>query len=186
MSETGSMTGWGVGSSVRSTPTILSYETADFQVESQQALSAGISARIFLLFRSPVRLAVSEAGLGLPSLHPKIPFPAVGLRPAKAIGEFGISGAFRAKTDLSSRSFIAGSVRGLRTVGSIPPKHHEVARRQYLVANDLRPRPARDLVRGTLARSSCGPGARRIFGVSRSAARRLPSQKRSRQANDGP
>jgi hypothetical protein len=50
---------------------------------------------------------------------------------------------------------IADSIQGLRTVGSILPEHHEVARLQYRVANDLRPRRGRDLVRGTRARSSC-------------------------------
>src|SRR5260370_40890300 len=59
------------------------------------------------------------------------------------------AGQFRKK--LRTRSvIIADSIQGLRTVGSILPEHHEVARLQYRVANDLRPRRGRDLVRGTL------------------------------------
>jgi hypothetical protein len=62
----------------------------------------------------------------------------------------------RPKATFRTRSvIIADSIQGLRTVGSILPEHHEVARLQYRVANDLRPRRGRDLVRGTRARSSC-------------------------------
>ena len=102
MSETGSTTGWGVGSSVPSSSTIQSHQTADFQAESKQAVSAGIFAGIVRLFRSPVTLPVSQAEFSLPSPHPKIPFPAVGLRPPRPMGNSGILGFFGAKTDLSS------------------------------------------------------------------------------------
>src|ERR1700722_12229690 len=44
----------------------------------------GDFAGIVPLFRSPVTLAVSPADFSLLSLHPKIPFPAVGLRRANA------------------------------------------------------------------------------------------------------
>jgi hypothetical protein len=59
--------------------TIQSYQTADFQAEKKQAVSVGIFAGIVLFFQSPVTLAVSQADFSLPSPHPKIPFPAVGL-----------------------------------------------------------------------------------------------------------
>ena len=82
--------------------TIQSHQTADFQAKSKQAVSAGIFADIVPLFRSPVTLPVSQAEFSLPSPHPKIPFPAVGLRPARPSGNSGILGGFWAKTDLSS------------------------------------------------------------------------------------
>src|SRR5258708_25898362 len=45
----------------------------------------------------------------------------------------------RPKATFRTRSvIIADSIQGLRTVGSILPEHHEVARLQYRVANDLR------------------------------------------------
>src|ERR1035437_42896 len=49
----------------------------------------------------------------------------------------GIPG--RNKSESARSVFIAGSIRGLRTAGSILPEHHEVARLQCRVANDLRP-----------------------------------------------
>ena len=61
MSETGSMTGWGVGSSVPSVSTIQSFQTADLRAGSKEAVSVGIFAGIVPLFRSPVTLAVSQA-----------------------------------------------------------------------------------------------------------------------------
>jgi len=94
MSETGSTTGWGVGSSVPSSPTIQSYQTADFLAEPKQAVSAEIFAGIVLLFQSPVTLAVSQADFSLQSPHPKIPFPAVGFAAAKAVRELGNLGIF--------------------------------------------------------------------------------------------
>ena len=153
MSETGSTTGWGVGSSVPSSPTIQSRQTAVFRVGRKQAVSVGIFASIVLLFWSPLTLAVSQADFSLPSPHPKIPFPAVGFTSAKAareLGNLGPNGPFVPRSVL-----IAGSIRGLRTAGSILPEHHEVARRQYRVANDLRLQRVRDLVQGTRVRSSC-------------------------------
>jgi hypothetical protein len=60
------------------------------------------------------------------------------------------------KRTFGARSvLISGSIRGLRTAGSILPEHHEVARRQYRVANDLRLQRARDPVQGTRVRLSC-------------------------------
>jgi len=89
-------TGWGAASSVQIISTIQSQQTADSQPESKQAVSAGMFAGIVPHFRSPVTFAVSEAGLSLPSLHPKIPFPAVGLRRAQAARELGNLGSFSA------------------------------------------------------------------------------------------
>lgn len=60
-SETGSMTGWGVGSSNQTVPTIQSYETANPGADSRWAVSVGIFASIVPLFRSPGTLAVSQA-----------------------------------------------------------------------------------------------------------------------------
>ena len=78
MSETGSMTGWGVGSSVPSVSTIQSFQTTDLRAGSKEPISVGIFAGIIPLFGSLVTLAVSQADFSLPSLHPKIPFPAAG------------------------------------------------------------------------------------------------------------
>jgi hypothetical protein len=55
-----------------------SFKTADFQTDSKRAVSVGIFAGIIPRFRSLVTLAVSQADFSLPSLHPKIPFPAAG------------------------------------------------------------------------------------------------------------
>jgi hypothetical protein len=62
----------------------------------------GIFAGIVLLIQSPVTFAVSQADFSLPSLHPKIPFPAVGLRPAKAVRELGNLGSFSGQNGPSS------------------------------------------------------------------------------------
>ena len=67
------------GSYLTAHTTIQSSRTADFQADSKPAVSVGIFAGIVLLFRSLVTLAVSQADFSLPSLHPKIPFPAGGL-----------------------------------------------------------------------------------------------------------
>ncbi len=93
----------------------------------------GIFVGIVPLFPSLETLAVSQPDFSLPSLHPKIPFPAarvfdgqipVGCREFLGFGE--------AKSDVRTRSVtIADSIQGLRTVGSILPEHHEVARLQY-------------------------------------------------------
>jgi hypothetical protein len=58
--------------------TIQFYRTADFQAYSKRAVSVGIFAGIVPLVRSLMTLAVSRADFNLPSLHPKIPFPAAG------------------------------------------------------------------------------------------------------------
>jgi hypothetical protein len=76
--ETGSMTAWGVGSSVPSVSTIQSFKTADLQTDSERAVFEGIFAGIVPLFGSLVTLATSRADFSRPSLHPKIPFPAAG------------------------------------------------------------------------------------------------------------
>ena len=70
--------------------TIQSSGTADFQANSKPAVSVGIFAGIVPLFRSLVTLAVSQADFGLPSLHPKIPFPAAGVRRPIPFGNPGI------------------------------------------------------------------------------------------------
>ena len=112
-----------------------------------------VSFRSFRLWR---HFAVSQPDFSLASLHPKIPFPASGFRRPDSSRPLGIFGVWRPKATFRTRSIIiADSIQGLRTVGSILPEHHEVARLQYRAANDLRPRRGRDLVRGTRARSSC-------------------------------
>jgi hypothetical protein len=65
--------------------TIQSSKTANFQPDVKQAVSVGISADSILPFRSLVTVPVSRADFGVPSLHLKIPFPAVGLRRAYAV-----------------------------------------------------------------------------------------------------
>jgi hypothetical protein len=89
---------------------------ADFQAESKWPFLWG-----FPPLWSPVTFAVSQADLGHPSLHPKIPFPRNGV--AVGMGRsgtreswefFGPKRTFRARSVL-----IAGSIRGLRTDGSI-------------------------------------------------------------------
>jgi hypothetical protein len=60
----------------------------------------GNFAGIVLFFQSPVTPAVSQADFSLPSLHPKIPFPAEGCGGSRPFENPGILGAFRAKTDL--------------------------------------------------------------------------------------
>jgi hypothetical protein len=82
-----------------SSPGAPSHQTADFQAESKQAVSVGIFAGVILLFQSPVTPAVFQADFSLPSLHPKIPFPAAGLQRPIPLGNPGILGAFWAKTD---------------------------------------------------------------------------------------
>jgi hypothetical protein len=81
-------------------PTIQSFQTADFQPESKWAVSVGIFAGIVPLFRSPVTLAVSPADFSLLSLHPKIPFPAVGYDGPIPLGSAGRLRSFGAKTGL--------------------------------------------------------------------------------------
>jgi hypothetical protein len=104
----------------------------------------------FRTFGLPRHLGSLRPILSHRSLHPKISFPAAGLRRPTALGELESweflepQWTFRARIVL-----IAGSIRELRTGGSILPEHHEVARLQCRVANDLRPQRARDLVRGT-------------------------------------
>jgi hypothetical protein len=112
-----------------------------------------VSLRSLRLWR---HFAVSQPDFSLASLHPKIPFPASGFSTARSRSAAGNFWGMEAKATFRTRSIIiADSIQGLRTVGSILPEHHEVARLQYRAANDLRPRRGRDLVRGTRARSSC-------------------------------
>jgi hypothetical protein len=145
------------GSHMTAHTTIQSHQTADFQVESKRAVSAGIFAGVFLLFRSPMTFAVLSGRFQPPVSASKNSVPRGGV--CSRLGRSGTresQAVFGAKTDLSNRSaLIAGSSRGLRTVGSIQPEHHEVAPLQHRVASDLRPQRARGLGRGTLARSSC-------------------------------
>jgi hypothetical protein len=86
------MTGWGVGSSVPSVSTIQSFQTTDLRAGSKEAVSVGIFAGIVPRFRSLVTLAVSQAAFSLPSLHPKIPFPAAGFPRPSAAGTIGSLG----------------------------------------------------------------------------------------------
>jgi hypothetical protein len=58
MSETGSMTGWGVVSSVHTRLTIQSGQTADFQADLKEALSAGI----FHQYRSGLSVSGDKRG----------------------------------------------------------------------------------------------------------------------------
>lgn len=112
-----------------------------------------VSFRSFRLWR---HFAVSQPDFSHASLHPKIPFPASGFSTARSRSAARNFRGIEAKNDVSNRSIIiAVSIQGLRTVGSILPEHHEVARLQYRAANGLRPRRGRDLVRGRRARSSC-------------------------------
>jgi hypothetical protein len=60
------------------------------------------------------------------------------------------SGSFRARLVV-----IADLIRALRTAGSILREHRATVRLRCRVANGLRPRRARGLVRGTRAISSC-------------------------------
>src|SRR5258707_13701928 len=150
MSATGSMTGWGVGSSVPSVSTIQSFQTADLRAGSKEAVSVGIFAGIIPLFRSLVTLAVSQADFSLPSLHPKTPFPAAGFRWPIPFGGPGILRALGGKKSrFEPGVIIAGSIRAPRTAGSIRLAHRAIVRLRYLAAAGLRPRPARDLVRET-------------------------------------
>ena len=85
----------GVTSSIPITPTIQSFQTADRQVGSKEAFSVGIFAGFIPLFRSLVTLADSPADFSLPSLHPKIPFPAAGFPrpiPLRQPGILGVLG----------------------------------------------------------------------------------------------
>ncbi len=74
--------------------TIQSFQTADLRAGSKEAVSVGIFAGIIPLFRSLATLAVSHAGFSLPSLHPKIPFPAPGFPRSTPFGsrEYGSLG----------------------------------------------------------------------------------------------
>jgi hypothetical protein len=75
-SETGSMTGWGVTSSIHSVSTIRSYRTTEIVVDRKQAVSAGIFAGIFRSFGLQRRLRSFRRIFSHPSLQQKIPFPA--------------------------------------------------------------------------------------------------------------
>jgi hypothetical protein len=119
--------------------TIQSYQTADFQAESKQAVSVGIFAGTVLFSRSPVTLAVSQAEFSLPSLHPKIPFPAAGFPTANNVRRPGILGSWEAKNAISSRdTIIAGSIRAPRTACSIRLAHRATVRLRCLAAAGLR------------------------------------------------
>ena len=150
---------FGIGDRFRRTAstTIQSYQTADFQTESKQAVSVGISAAIVLLFQSPGTLPVSRADFSLPVSASKNSVPRSRVAAAKAVWELGNLGSFSGqKRTFRVRSvLIEGSIRGLRTAGSILAEHREVARRRCRVATDLPRRPARDLARETRVRSSC-------------------------------
>jgi hypothetical protein len=89
-------------------------------------------------------------------LRPKIPFSTAGSSTPDRVRLPGFLGFGRPKATFRTRSaIIADSIQGLRTAGSILAEHREVARLRCRVANDLRRRPARELVQGTRVRSSC-------------------------------
>jgi hypothetical protein len=80
------MTAWGAASLVQMvSTTIQSFQTADLRAGSKEAVSVGIFVGIVALVRSPVTLAVFQADFSLPSLHPKIPFPAAGFSTANNV-----------------------------------------------------------------------------------------------------
>jgi hypothetical protein len=58
-----------------------------------RAAVTAASTGIVPLFRSPVTLAVSSADFSLPSLHPKIPFPAA-VAKANTVRQPGNIGSF--------------------------------------------------------------------------------------------
>jgi hypothetical protein len=108
------------------------------------------------LFRSLVTLAVSQADFSLPSLQQKIPFPAAEFGAANDRGRLENLAFREAELPIRAASGITeDSVRGLRTADSILREHREVVRLRCRAANDPRPRPGRDPVRGTRGRSSC-------------------------------
>jgi hypothetical protein len=72
-----------------------------------------------------------------------------------AAGNFWESWGAKSASLRARSVIIADSIQGLQTAGSILAEHREVARLQCRVANDLRRRPARELVQGTRVRSSC-------------------------------
>jgi hypothetical protein len=127
------MTAWGVGSSVSSSPTIQSYQTADFQAGVKQADSVGISAHSILPFRSLVTVAFFQPDFGVPSLHRKIPFPAAGCGGSMPSGRPGM-----AVWKLSQAATISGSTRAPRTDRSIRLAHRATVRLRCLAAADLR------------------------------------------------
>ena len=87
------MTGWWVSSSSPTVSTIQSNQTVDFRVDRKQAVSVGISDGIVPLRRSLATLVVSTADSGLPSLHPKIPFPGAGARRVYVVWQTGNNGS---------------------------------------------------------------------------------------------
>jgi hypothetical protein len=72
-----------------------------------------------------------------------------------AAGNFGRLGRPKARHFEPWSVFIPDLVQGPRTAGPIRLAHRATVRFRYRVAKGLRPRPARGLVRGTRARSSC-------------------------------
>jgi hypothetical protein len=86
------------GSHMTAHTTIQSRQTAVFRAAQKQAVCVGISAGIVPLRRSLVKLVLSRPDFSLPSLHPKIPFPAAGLRRPISLGRPGRSGIWGEKT----------------------------------------------------------------------------------------
>ncbi len=95
VSETGSMTGWGVGSSVPSVSTIQSSQTAHFVGDSKDAVSAGISSVSSPDFLSLWTSAVSRADFWPPVSASKNSVPGSWISRGKGpfggleIGDFG-------------------------------------------------------------------------------------------------
>jgi hypothetical protein len=151
------MTGWEVGSSVPSVSTIQSYETANPGADLRLAVSVGIFAGIVPLFRSPGTFTVSQADFWPPVSASRNSVPRGGVfddQRRAGCRELGSPGGQK-RVGLSLAAIIADLIRRLRTAGSIRLGHPATARLRCRVANDLRPRRARGLVRGTRAISSC-------------------------------
>src|SRR5258705_11962482 len=69
------------------------------------------------LFRSPVALAISQADFSLPSLHPKIPFPAAGFSTARSR-----SMSQSAQTARHLEFLASGSERDRAWTGTLSPE----------------------------------------------------------------
>jgi hypothetical protein len=85
------------GSHLTAHTTIQSHQTADFQADLKQAVSVGIAGYFILPFRSLVPVAVSRADFGIPSPHPKIPFPGAARGGLMPFGRPGIMAVWGTK-----------------------------------------------------------------------------------------
>lgn len=106
LSETGSMTGWGVGSLVHTVSTIQSVRTAEIVLDLKQAVSAGFSPVLFRSFGLRRRLRSFWPIFSRPSLQREIPFPGARFRRPLLLGSPGILGVFGLKTPSQTRSVL--------------------------------------------------------------------------------